>query len=100
MKKTAFTSLALAAILALTGGSALAQDTKVVIGMSGWTGFAPLTLARAAGLFKKHGLDVSIKMIPRHYSMKTTPVFSELKAELTEQVRVEVRAAQAAMEAA
>ena len=34
---------------------------------------------------------------PRHYSIKTTPVFSELKAELTEQVRVEVRAAQAAM---
>jgi NitT/TauT family transport system substrate-binding protein len=65
MKKTAFTSLALAASLALTGGSALAQDTKVVIGMSGWTGFAPLTLAREAGLFKKHGLDVSIKMIPQ-----------------------------------
>ena len=34
---------------------------------------------------------------PRHYSIKTTPAFSELKAELTEQVRVEVRAAQAAM---
>jgi len=34
---------------------------------------------------------------PRHYSIKTTPVFSELKAELTEQVRVEVRAAQAQM---
>jgi ABC-type nitrate/sulfonate/bicarbonate transport system ATPase subunit len=34
---------------------------------------------------------------PRHYSIKTTPVFMELKAELTEQVRVEVRAAQAAM---
>jgi ABC-type nitrate/sulfonate/bicarbonate transport system ATPase subunit len=32
---------------------------------------------------------------PRHYSVKTTPVFTELKAELTEQVRVEVRAAQA-----
>ena len=32
---------------------------------------------------------------PRHYSVKTTPAFSELKAELTEQVRVEVRAAQA-----
>jgi ABC-type nitrate/sulfonate/bicarbonate transport system ATPase subunit len=31
---------------------------------------------------------------PRHYSVKTTPAFSELKAELTEQVRVEVRAAQ------
>jgi ABC-type nitrate/sulfonate/bicarbonate transport system ATPase subunit len=34
---------------------------------------------------------------PRHYSIKTTPIFSELKAELTEQVRVEVRAAQAQM---
>ena len=37
---------------------------------------------------------------PRHYTIKTTPVFSELKAELTEQVRIEVRAAQAAMEQA
>ena len=34
---------------------------------------------------------------PRHYSVKTTPEFSAIKAELTEQVRVEVRAAQAAM---
>jgi ABC-type nitrate/sulfonate/bicarbonate transport system ATPase subunit len=31
---------------------------------------------------------------PRHYSVKTSPQFTELKAELTEQVRVEVRAAQ------
>lgn len=45
--------------------SALAQDTKVVLGMSGWTGFAPLTLADKAGLFKKQGLDVEIKMIPQ-----------------------------------
>jgi ABC-type nitrate/sulfonate/bicarbonate transport system ATPase subunit len=37
---------------------------------------------------------------PRHYSVKTAAAFIELKAELTEQVRVEVRAAQAAMEAA
>ena len=37
---------------------------------------------------------------PRHYSVKTTPAFTELKAELTEQVRVEVRTAQAAMAAA
>ena len=35
---------------------------------------------------------------PRHYSVKTSAAFTELKAELTEQVRVEVRAAQAAME--
>ena len=31
---------------------------------------------------------------PRHYSVKTTPMFSELKAELMEQVRVEVIASQ------
>ncbi len=53
--------VALAAML----GVAAAQETKVVVGMSGWTGFAPLTLAREAGLFKKHGLDVTIKKIPQ-----------------------------------
>ncbi len=36
---------------------------------------------------------------PRHYGMKTTPVFSALKAELTEAVRAEVLAAQAAAQA-
>jgi len=36
---------------------------------------------------------------PRHYSIKTSPEFAALKAELTEQVRVEVRAAQEAMSA-
>ncbi len=30
---------------------------------------------------------------PRHYSVKTTPEFTDLKAELTEQVRVEMHAA-------
>ncbi|HKE40773.1 MAG TPA: ABC transporter ATP-binding protein [Casimicrobiaceae bacterium] len=34
---------------------------------------------------------------PRHYSVKTTPAFAALKAQLTEQVREEVRAAQAAL---
>jgi ABC-type nitrate/sulfonate/bicarbonate transport system ATPase subunit len=34
---------------------------------------------------------------PRRYSVKTTPVFAALKAELTEQVRAEVLAAQVAM---
>ena len=34
---------------------------------------------------------------PRHYPVKTTPAFSSLKAELTEAVRVEVLAAQAAL---
>ena len=45
--------------------SASAQETKVSIGISGWTGFAPLTLAKEAGIFKKNGLDVSIRKIPQ-----------------------------------
>ena len=61
MKKTLI-ALSLAAIAATP---ATAQETKVAIGISGWTGFAPLTLAKEAGLFKKHGLDVSIKKIPQ-----------------------------------
>ncbi len=52
-------------LVALACGVAQAQEVKVAIGMSGWTGFAPLTLAKEAGLFKKHGLDVSIKKIPQ-----------------------------------
>ncbi|MEQ1685648.1 MAG: ABC transporter substrate-binding protein [Burkholderiaceae bacterium] len=55
---------ALAGLIA-AAAPAFAQDTKVTIAMSGWTGFAPLTLANEAGLFKKFGLDVSIKKIPQ-----------------------------------
>ena len=44
---------------------ASAQQTPVAIGLSGWTGFAPLTLAKEAGIFKKNGLDVSLKKIPQ-----------------------------------
>jgi NitT/TauT family transport system substrate-binding protein len=61
MIKKTFVALAIAS--AALG--AAAQETKVAIGISGWTGFAPLTLAKEAGLFKKHGLDVSIKKIPQ-----------------------------------
>jgi NitT/TauT family transport system substrate-binding protein len=56
--------LTLAVGLALAG-TAAAQETKVAIGISGWTGFAPLTLAKEAGIFKQHGLDVTIKKIPQ-----------------------------------
>jgi len=52
-------------LAAIAAAPALAQETKVAVGISGWTGFAPLTLAKEAGLFKKHGLDVSIKKIPQ-----------------------------------
>lgn len=52
-------------LFALAAATAQAQETKVAIGISGWTGFAPLTLAKEAGIFKKNGLDVSIKKIPQ-----------------------------------
>ena len=61
MKKT----LIALGLAALAAAPAVAQETKVAIGISGWTGFAPLTLAKEAGLFKKHGLDVTIKKIPQ-----------------------------------
>ena len=44
---------------------AFAQEPKATIAMSGWTGFAPLTLAEKAGLFKKQGVDATIKFIPQ-----------------------------------
>src|SRR5438477_1046460 len=49
----------------LVSAPAVADDVKVGIGISGWTGFAPLTLANQAGIFKKNGLDVTIKKIPQ-----------------------------------
>lgn len=62
MKSLWIAAAALGAALA----SAPAQaQTKVNIGISGWTGFAPLTLAKEAGIFAKNGLDVTIKKIPQ-----------------------------------
>ena len=61
IKKSA---LALAVGVALSG-TALAQETKVAIGISGWTGFAPLVLALDTGIYKKNGLDVTIRKIPQ-----------------------------------
>lgn len=68
MRKSFMKACSLAAagaVVCTLAAPALAQETKLVLGMSGWTGFAPLTLADKAGLFKKHGLDVEIKMIPQ-----------------------------------
>ena len=53
-----------AAGLAMLAAPASAQ-TKVNIGISGWTGFAPLVLAKEAGIFARNGLDVTIKKIPQ-----------------------------------
>src|SRR5882757_9962926 len=49
----------------LVSAPAVAEDVRVGIGISGWTGFAPLTLANQAGIFQKNGLDVTIKKIPQ-----------------------------------
>jgi NitT/TauT family transport system substrate-binding protein len=52
--------------LSIMPGAVQAQPAvKIAIGMSGWTGFAPLTLADKAGIFAKNGLDVDLKLIPQ-----------------------------------
>ena len=74
--KMATLAAAAAGVLAVAT-PAQAQDTKIVLGMSGWTGFAPLTLADKAGIFKKNGLDVEIKMIPqkdRHLALASKSI--------------------------
>jgi NitT/TauT family transport system substrate-binding protein len=65
MNKSIAVAALAAACTTLGTVGAFAQDVKVAIGMSGWTGFAPLTLAKEAGIFKKNGLDVTLKMIPQ-----------------------------------
>ena len=64
MVKRSFVGLLVLALLA-AAHPAPAQEPKVTIAMSGWTGFAPLTLAEKAGLFKKQGVDATIKFIPQ-----------------------------------
>lgn len=61
MKKTWIFAVA----TAFLSSSAAYAETAVSIGMSGWTGFAPLTLAKEAGIFEKNGLKVDIKKIPQ-----------------------------------
>lgn len=69
---TAGMVLAMASIGASIGGAWAQSAPKVVIGMSGWTGFAPITLAKEKGIFKKNGVEVEIKKMPaqaRHVAM-------------------------------
>ena len=77
MRTSFVTTAAVLACAAALSTAAQAQDTKIALGMSGWTGFAPLTLADKAGIFKKHGLDVEIKMIPqkdRHLALASKAI--------------------------
>ena len=64
MKRILVTAIA-AAAMAVAGSVSAQGMTKVAIGISGWTGFAPLTLAKEAGIFARNGVDVSIKKIPQ-----------------------------------
>lgn len=64
----------IAAAAAIALSPAAASATQVSIGISGWTGFAPLTLAKEAGIFAKNGLDVTLKKVPqasRHLAIQS-----------------------------
>src|SRR5262252_8053810 len=66
MPMRALTSLVAGGLALILAVAVSAQDLpKVTIAMSGWTGFAPLSLAEKAGIFKKHGVEVTIKFIPQ-----------------------------------
>src|SRR5206468_10175563 len=68
MPRKRFVALVVFALVAVLVVPVPAQDAKVTIAMSGWTGFAPLSLAEKAGLFRKHGVDATIKFIPQKRS--------------------------------
>lgn len=62
----------LAGLLASLAAAPAVAQTDINLGFSGWTGFAPLTLAKEAGIFEKHGLNVTLSKIPqasRHLAM-------------------------------
>jgi len=63
MPRKTFAALAMLVVVVVSVVPVPAQDPKVTIAMSGWTGFAPLSLAEKAGLFKKHGVDATTKLI-------------------------------------
>jgi NitT/TauT family transport system substrate-binding protein len=64
MVKIGVATTLLAALFLAPASSGFAA-TSVAIGISGWTGFAPLTLAKQAGIFERHGLDVTLKKVPQ-----------------------------------
>jgi NitT/TauT family transport system substrate-binding protein len=63
--KTLTRTMATLAAALFASSMAFAQETKLTFAMSGWTGFAPITLAKEAGIFKKNGLDITVKKIPQ-----------------------------------
>src|SRR5262249_83300 len=72
--RTIAAALAAAALFATP---AAAQGTKVAIGISGWTGFAPPPPPTQAGISARNGLDVTIKKIPqasRHLAIASSDI--------------------------
>lgn len=65
MKNFLKTGMAACIGFACLAGTNAWAETKLTIGMNGWTGYAPLSLALKEGIFKKNGLDVTIKLIPQ-----------------------------------
>lgn len=64
--RTMHTSASAACLAVLVAASpALGQESSVSIGLSGWTGFGPLTLAYETGIFEENGLDVTLRKIPQ-----------------------------------
>ena len=64
-------------VLPLSSHAAAAEPARVSVGISGWTGFAPLTLAQAEGIFKRHGVEVDIRKIPqkdRHLALASDAI--------------------------
>lgn len=65
MKKLKFictVTLLLVLSLGSVGAPAVAADTKMVISLPTWSGYAPLFLARDKGFFAKYGLDVELSV--------------------------------------
>ncbi|MCX7355939.1 MAG: efflux RND transporter permease subunit [Alphaproteobacteria bacterium] len=58
-----FVAAFVTALVATAVSSTAVAQEKVILGISGWTGFAPLSLADKAGIFKKNGVDVEIRFI-------------------------------------
>src|SRR5690554_3520127 len=61
IRKLAVAFLCLTA--ALTGGLGHAQ-TRITLGYTGAAAFLPAFVAQEQGLFQKHGLDVTLQLIP------------------------------------
>ena len=65
MDRRLFLSAASTGLLAAPSVLRAQNLPKITIGMSGWTGFAPLTLAEQAGLFRANGIEVETRFVPQ-----------------------------------